>query len=54
MYQIRVKKHEDAKLPTIFLYDEEMDSDFENDSDYLESGQALERGKYPFLQNHPL
>src|ERR1700728_4290812 len=52
------QKDEDVKSLAIFQSDEEMDTDFENDSDYLESDQASEKegiqGKYPFLQNHPL
>ena len=44
--------------PAIFQSDEEIDTDFESDSDDLESDQASEKvgiqGHYPFLQNHPL
>ena len=52
------QRHEDVKPPAVFQSDEETDTDFESDSDYLESDQAPEKkkieGKYPFLQNHPL
>jgi len=52
------QKHEDVKSPTVFQSDEEIDTDFESDSDYLQSDQASEKdgiqGKYPFLWNHPL
>src|ERR1700683_1906613 len=52
------QKREDVKSPTVFQSDEEIDTDFESDSDYLQSDQASEKdgiqGKYPFLQNHPL
>ena len=52
------QKHEDVKPPAVFQSDEETDTDFESDSDYSGSDQALEKeeiqGKYPFLQNHPL
>src|SRR5882762_5975927 len=44
--------------PAVFQSDEEVHTDFESDSDYVESDQASEKektsGKYPFLQNHPL
>ena len=47
------QKHEDVKSPTIFQSDDEIDSDFESDSDYLESGHAPEKkkieGKYTFF-----
>src|SRR6267378_4365561 len=52
------QKHDDVKPPAVFQSDEEVDTDFESDSDYVESDQASEKektpGKYPFLQNHPL
>jgi len=52
------KKHEDVKPLAVFQSDEEVDTDFESDSDYVESDQAPEKkkvqGKYAFLQNHPL
>jgi hypothetical protein len=52
------QKHEDVKPPAVFQSDEENDTDFESDSDYLEFDQAPEKketeGKYSFLQNHPL
>src|ERR1700677_1972578 len=48
------QKHEDVKPPAVFQSDDEADTDFESDSDYLESDQALEKeriqGKYAFLQ----
>jgi len=47
-----------VKPPAVFQSDEEGDTDFESDSDYVESDQASEKektsGKYAFLQNHPL
>jgi len=47
------QKH-DVKPPAVFQSDEEGDTDFESDSDYVESDQASEKektsGKYPFLQ----
>jgi hypothetical protein len=47
-----------VKPPAVFQSDEEVDTDFGSDSDYLESDQAPEKekiqGKYAFLQNHPL
>jgi hypothetical protein len=52
------QKHNDVKPPAVFQSDEEVDTDFESDSDYIESDQAPEKektqGKYVFLQNHPL
>jgi len=52
------KKYEDAKPLAIFQSEEEVDTDFESDSDYVESDQAPEKkkvqGKYAFLPNHPL
>jgi hypothetical protein len=52
------QKHDDVKPPAVFQTDEEVDTDFESDSDYIESDQASEKekiqGKYAFLQNHPL
>jgi len=52
------QKHEDVKPPAILQSDEEVDPDFESDSDYTESNQVPEKeksqGKYAFLQNHPL
>src|SRR6202044_3833389 len=52
------EKHEDVKAPAVFHSDEETDTDFESDSDYSGSDQALKKeetqGKFPFLQNHLL
>src|ERR1700721_3972224 len=52
------QKHEDVKQPAVFQSNDEADTDFESDSEYLESDQAPKKeeiqGKYPFLQNHPL
>jgi hypothetical protein len=49
---------EDVKPPAVFQSDEEVDTDFGSDLDYLESDQAPEKekiqGKYASLQNHPL
>ena len=46
------------KPPAVFQSDEEVDTDFDSDSDYIESEHAPEQeeiqGKYAFLQNHPL
>ena len=46
------------KPPAVFQSDEEVDTNFGSDSDYIESDQAPEQeeiqGKYAFLQNHPL
>jgi hypothetical protein len=51
------QKHEDMKPPPVVQSDEEIDTDFESDPDYLESDQAPEKegiqGKLPFLQDHP-
>jgi len=50
-------KHKDVK-PAVFQSDEEVDTNFDSDSDYIESEHAPEKeeiqGKYAFLQNHPL
>ena len=35
------QKHEDVKPPAVFQSDEETDTDFESDSDYSGSNQAL-------------
>jgi len=47
-----------VKPPAVFQSDEEVDTDFESDSDDLECDQAPEKekvqAKYAFLQNHPL
>jgi hypothetical protein len=52
------QKCENVKPPAVFHSDEEVDTDFGSDSDYLESDQPPEKeeiqGKYAFLQNHPL
>jgi PIF1-like helicase len=56
--KIQSQKHEVAKLLAIFKADEDVDTDFESDSDDLESDKLPEKvelhGKYAFLQNHPL
>jgi len=47
------QKH-DVKPPAVFQSDEEGDTDFESDSDYVESDQASEKektsGKYAFCK----
>src|SRR3979490_2538443 len=54
------QKHDDVKQPAVFQSDEEADTDFESNSDYLEFDQAQEtekegiQRKYAFLKNHPL
>jgi hypothetical protein len=52
------QKHGGVGPPAVFQPDEEVDTDFGSDSDYLESDQAPEKEKiqqkYAFLQNHPL
>src|SRR6202167_2752778 len=52
------QKIEDVKAPAVLHSDEEMDTNFDSDSDYLESDQAQKKEgiprKYPFLQTHPL
>ena len=58
--KILSQKHDDVKPPAVFQSDEEADTDFESDSDYLEFDQAQEtekegiQRKYAFLKNHPL
>src|ERR1700733_2610171 len=48
----------EVKPPAVFQSEEEVDTDFGSDSDYIESDQIPEKektqGKYAFLQNHPL
>ena len=52
------QKNEVAMPPAVFKADEDVDADFESDSDDLESNELPEKvelhGKYAFLQNHPL
>ena len=52
------QKNEDVKPPAVLHSDKEIDTDFDSDSDHLESDQTQKKEgiprKYPFLQNHPL
>ncbi|KIM71375.1 hypothetical protein PILCRDRAFT_82854 [Piloderma croceum F 1598] len=54
------QKHDDVKPSAVFQSDEEANTDFESDSDYLEFDQEKEKEKegiqrkYAFLKNHPL
>ena len=55
--EIPVSKTWSVKPPAVFQSDEEVDTNFGSDSDYIESDQAPEQEeiqrKYAFLQNHP-
>jgi hypothetical protein len=52
------QNHGDVKPTTVSLSDDELETDFDSDSDYSESEKVPKKdriqGKYPFLQNHPL
>ena len=52
------QNHGNVKPTTVSQSDEEVETDFDSDSDYSESDKVPKRdkiqGKYPFLQNHAL
>jgi hypothetical protein len=50
--------NQNIKPSIVSQSDEEMETDFESDSDHSETGKVPKKdriqGKYPFLKNHPL
>jgi hypothetical protein len=52
------QNHGNMKPATVSQSGEEVETDFDSDSDYSESEKVLKKdkiqGKYPFLQNRPL
>ena len=52
------QKQDDKKSIVVIQSDEEVDTDFESDSDYLDTKEFPDnkgiQGKYSYLQNHPL
>jgi hypothetical protein len=56
--EFQSQKHDDIKPVVVSQSDKDVDTDFESDSEHLDSEKVSKKeqaqGKYAFLQNHPL